>query len=94
MSVDTSKPDQSFGLAFGDIDGDAQTDIVAGRGWYRSPGGNLTGNWTRTDLGQDVDAMLLVDVDGDSGLDIIAEGAPPRAAYPCSGCTRRTQPGP
>lgn len=42
ISIDTSKPDQAFGLAFGDID---------------------------------VDAMLLVDVDGDSGLDIIAEGA-------------------
>ena len=75
ISIDTSKPDQAFGLAFGDIDGDAQTDIVTGRGWYRSPGGNLTGNWMRTDFGQDVDAMLLVDVDGDSGLDIIAEGA-------------------
>jgi hypothetical protein len=75
ISIDTSKPDQAFGLAFGDIDGDAQTDIVTGRGWYRSAGGNLTGNWTRTDFGQDVDAMLLVDVDGDSGLDIIAEGA-------------------
>jgi len=76
ISVDASKPDQSFGLAFGDIDGDARLDILTGRGWYRSPGGNLTGNWTRTDFGQDVDAMLLLDVDGDVRLDIIAEGAP------------------
>lgn len=82
VSVDTSKPDQSFGLAFGDIDGDARLDIVTGRGWYRSPGGNLTGNWTRTDFGQDIDAMLLVDVDGDTHLDVIAEGAPSAGSVP------------
>lgn len=82
VTVDTNKPDQSFGLAFGDIDGDSRLDIVSGRGWYRNPGGNLTGSWARTDFGQDVDAMLLVDVDGDSRLDVIAEGAPSAGSVP------------
>ncbi len=74
IQVDGAKPDQVFGLVFGDLDGDGRRDIATGRSWYRNPSGDLTGPWTRTDLGSTVDAMLLTDVDGDGRLDIIAEG--------------------
>ncbi|MBN1516049.1 VCBS repeat-containing protein [Candidatus Sumerlaeota bacterium] len=61
-----------FGLAFGDVDGDGNKDIISGRYWYRNPGGGMTGVWTRTDLGLNCDASLFVDVDDDAFADLIA----------------------
>ena len=49
---------------------------MTGRYFYRNPGGNMTGKWERVDLGLNVDSMLLVDVDGDGQLDVIAEALP------------------
>ncbi|MFH1127140.1 MAG: VCBS repeat-containing protein, partial [archaeon] len=76
IQVDDQRPDQcAFGLTFGDMDGDGKKDIIAGREWYKNPGGDLTGAWTRTDFGLgDVDAMVVLDVDADSNADLIAEG--------------------
>ena len=72
--VDSTKPDVSFGLTFGDIDQDGLVDIVTGREWYKNPGADLTGTWIRTDLGAPYDAMLVLDVDG-TGPGIIAQVA-------------------
>ena len=68
-----------FGLAFGDINGDTLTDIVSGRYVYlqhedtRQP---TASKWERIDLGANVDAILVLDIDGDSKLDIIAQALP------------------
>lgn len=67
---------RSFGLAMGDITGDGMQDIVAGRYFYRNPGGDMTEPWTRIDFGVNVDGMLLVDVDGDVFGDVIACALP------------------
>lgn len=66
----------AFGLAFGDIDGDARTDIVSGRHFYRNPGGDLSGVWRRSDFPVDTDAMLVLDVDDDGRPDVIAQALP------------------
>jgi hypothetical protein len=67
---------QVFGLAFADVDGDTRVDILSGRYWYRNPGGDLTGAWSQTALpqleGEDADALLVTNVDGDLDLDVIA----------------------
>ncbi|KAB2963378.1 MAG: VCBS repeat-containing protein [Thermoanaerobaculia bacterium] len=67
---------QVFGMTFARVDGDAWPDILSGPYWYRSPGGDLTGAWTQHPLpqveGDDPDALLAVDVDGDANFDVIA----------------------
>jgi len=69
-----------FGLGFGDLDGDGDDDIVSGAYAYLNPGGDLTGEWGRVDLaeqvGATVDAMLVMDVDGDEHADVIATALP------------------
>lgn len=64
-----------FGMAAGDIDGDGYLDIVSGRTVYLSPGGALTGQWEKVDLGSNVDANLIYD--GEDGQTyILAERLP------------------
>lgn len=66
----------AFGLAFGDVDRDGRIDIVSGKYFYRNPGGDLAGSWSRTTFPVDADAMLVVDVDGDGQKDVIAQALP------------------
>jgi hypothetical protein len=65
-----------FGLDMMDVTGDNFKDIVAGRYFYRNPGGDMTSRWERVDLGMNVDGMLLIDADGDEYGDIIATSLP------------------
>jgi hypothetical protein len=64
---------QTFGLAFGDVDGDGETDIVSGRYWYRNPGGDMLGEWEQHELPEGMHANLVLDVDGDELVDVIAQ---------------------
>src|SRR5439155_15501762 len=73
--IDATRLTASFGLNFGDIDGDGHIDVVSGPYWYHNPGGDLSGPWTRFNLPSGMDGMLALDVDGDGWLDIIAEGS-------------------
>ncbi len=43
-----------FGVAVGDLTGDGYPDIVSGRYFYRSSGGDLSGDWVRRDLGRNL----------------------------------------
>ncbi len=67
---------KSFGLDMSDITQDGYKDIVAGRYFYRNPGGDMTDHWSRADLGSHYDGVLFVDVDGDEYGDIIAQHFP------------------
>lgn len=82
IQVDNTRAHKSFGLAFGDIDGDGLRDIIAGPYWYRNPGGKMTGFWSRTTFGSALDAMLTMDLDSDGRLDVIAQGAPIAGSVP------------
>jgi len=65
-----------FGLVVGDLTGDGDLDIVSGRYVYRNPGGDLSGLWERVDLGRNLDAILIADVDGDAEGDLVAQALP------------------
>ena len=65
-----------FGLDMADVNGDGYKEIIAGRYLYHNPGGDMTGPWKRVTFDINVDAMLVVDVDGDAFTDIIAEALP------------------
>jgi hypothetical protein len=68
----SSAHEQTFGLAFPDIDGDGKKDIASGRYWYRNPGGDMTGAWTQLPLPDGMHAALTLDVDGDALVDLVA----------------------
>jgi hypothetical protein len=65
-----------FGLDMMDITGDGYKDIVAGRYFYRNPGGDMTNKWERIDLGMNVDGILFIDMDDNDYGDIIATALP------------------
>jgi len=65
-----------FGLAMADVTGDGYKDIVAGRYFYRNPGGSMMDKWQRATFDINVDGMLFIDVDGDVFADVIAEALP------------------
>lgn len=64
---------QTFGLAFGDIDGDSRRDIVSGQYWYRNPGGDLLGVWAQSPFPAGMHAILTLNVDDDALADVIAQ---------------------
>ncbi len=65
-----------FGLDINDINRDGFQDLIAGRYFYLNPGGNMEDEWTRSDLGKNVDGYLFVYVDDDDFADVIAEALP------------------
>ncbi len=65
-----------YGLATGDINKDGYLDIASGRYFYKNPGGTMTGTWKRYDFGFNADACLIVDIDGDKNLDVLAMAYP------------------
>ncbi|MFZ0546727.1 MAG: FG-GAP-like repeat-containing protein [Candidatus Promineifilaceae bacterium] len=69
----TSSHAQTFGLTFGDVNGDGPKDIISGGYWYKNPGGDMLGNWVQSPLPSGMHAILTVDVDGDSNIDLIAQ---------------------
>ena len=79
IQVDDTRDKRYFGLAFGDINRDGYQDIVAGKWFYRNPGGDMTGAWMRVDIDDQIDALAVVDVDGDDFSDII--GLRPNEQY-------------
>jgi hypothetical protein len=81
IEVDNNReafPDRmkAFGLALGDLTGDGLGDIVSGRYFYRNPGGDMTGKWSRITFPETVDAVLILDVDGDEFGDVIGQAYP------------------
>ncbi len=69
----TNSHDQTFGLAFGDLNGDQMKDIISGQYWYQNPGGDMLGAWNSTSFPSGMQAALFVDVDGDSLGDVIVQ---------------------
>ncbi len=65
-----------FGLDTGDVGGDGYLDVLSGRYIYHNPGADMTAAWERTTLPENVDGILLMDVDGDSYADLIAQALP------------------
>jgi hypothetical protein len=61
-----------FGIDAADINGNGYLDIVSGRYFYLNPGGDMMGEWKRTDLGFNADGCLFIDVDDNEFADIIA----------------------
>lgn len=76
IQVDESRPARAFGLAMGDLTGDGYKDIASGPFFYRNPGADMTGDWHRATFPVEVDAVMIVDVDGDEFGDVIGEKLP------------------
>lgn len=65
-----------FGLDMGDVNSDQYLDILSGKYVYLNPGGDMSGQWERIILPQNVDGILLIDVDQDPYTDLIAQALP------------------
>ena len=72
IQIDDDREERYFGLAMADLTGNGLGDIVSGKYFYRNPGQDMTGNWPRVEFPVNVDALLTVNVDGDSHGDVIA----------------------
>lgn len=64
---------QTLSLGFGDVDRDGLVDIVSNQYWFRNPGGDLLGAWTRVPLPAGMNGFAVTDVDGDALADVIAQ---------------------
>ncbi|MBK7672624.1 MAG: VCBS repeat-containing protein [bacterium] len=64
---------QTMSLCFGDVDSDGRVDIVSDQYWFRNPGGDMLGTWTRVALPVGMGGFAVTDVDGDAFADIIAQ---------------------
>ena len=60
-----------FGLGMGDATGDGNLDVVSGKWFYRNPGGNMEARWERSNFPDSIDALLILNVDGDAYGDVI-----------------------
>lgn len=65
-----------FGLATGDINGDGNRDLITGRNVYLNPGGDLSGDWRKMDLGLNVDANLTITPGDGAPTLILGEALP------------------
>ena len=72
LQVDDARTKKFFGLAMGDVTGDGFMDIAAGQWFYRNPGRDMSGKWERIALPDGVDAIAIVDVNGNDRGDVIA----------------------
>ena len=61
-----------FGLAMGDLTGNGDMDIAAGKWIYKNPGEQMDSKWERHELGDNLDALLILNVDDDEKRDLIA----------------------
>jgi hypothetical protein len=67
------KQGDHHGIGLGDLDGDGRKDVITPRGWYRAPEDragqwSFHEDWKLDELGI---RMLVLDVNGDGGSDII-----------------------
>lgn len=65
-----------FGLDMGDVNQDGDADVLSGRYLYINPGGDMTAEWKRLELPDNVDGIFIMDVDGDAYADLIAQALP------------------
>jgi len=73
---ESSRGQAYFGLADGDLDADGDGDLASGKYVYLNPGAEPDGAWQRVELPVDVDAMWILDVDGDGRNDVVAQRLP------------------
>lgn len=71
--VITQQHRQTFGLAFGDVNGNGRDDIVSGGFIYLNSGGDLSHPWRALPLPDGMEAIAVLDVDGDAHIDVIAQ---------------------
>lgn len=68
----TNKAMRTFGLAFGEVTGDGEKDIVSGSYIYENPGTNNNTSWKQYLIREDLHAVIVTDINGDKKDEIIA----------------------
>ncbi len=62
-------PERGLFVRSADIDGDGDKDLASG-GWWWQNSGSLSGTWTRKEIGQPLNnVLLLFDIDNDGDID-------------------------
>ena len=70
--IDNDRPWRAIFITAADMDGDNLKDIITGGWWYKNPGDDPSGTWTRSEIGSPLNNMATVyDFDNDNDLDIL-----------------------
>lgn len=76
IQISDSLPSRCFGIAAADVDQDGDHDLAIGETVLLNPGAGMDGRWDEIELGSHVDANVMLDLQQDGKMDILAQRLP------------------
>lgn len=76
IHIDSLAPPLPLSLSSSDTNRDGLPDLLVGSSIYLNPGGDLTKNWKRINVGIDARSLVLANINNDGNPDLLALAPP------------------